>query len=96
MKKLVNLLGIVLISVSIVSCGGEENNESSEPSSINPNQKLEKDKKYPYNVQWVSDISPSDIEIIMREEEKCEEIKGLANEVENYGQWKKEMYGKCD
>ena len=28
MKNLFNLLGIVLISLSIVSCGGEENNET--------------------------------------------------------------------
>ena len=81
-----------MISVSIVSCGGEENNQSGKPD-MQENEKL---KKYPYNVQWVSDISPSDIEIIMSEEKKCEEIKGMANEVENYGQWKKEMYGKCD
>ena len=92
MKNLFNLLGIVLISVSIVSCGGEKNNESAEPS-MNQDVKRENEKKYP---EWANDISPSDLEIIMREEEKCEEIRGKANEVENYRQWKSEMYGRCD
>ena len=107
MKILFNLLGIFLMSVSIVSCGGKENNKSTEPSSregnkestessINQDQKLEEEKEYPYNVKWVSDISPSDIEIIISEEKKCKEIEGMANEVESYDQWKKEMYGKCD
>ena len=100
MKNLLSLLGFFLISLSIFSCGGEENNESIESSyigsSINQDQKLEKDKEYPYNVEWVSDISPSDIEIIINEEKKCKEIKGMANEVESYDQWKKEMYGKCN
>ena len=73
MKNLFNLLGIILISVSIVSCGGEENKESTE-SSINQDQKLEKDKEYPYNVQWVSNVSSGDIEIILRCEEECEDI----------------------
>ena len=44
MKNLFNLLGIVLISISIVSCGGEENNESTKPS-INQDQKLENEKE---------------------------------------------------
>ena len=44
MKKLLNLLGIVLMSVSIVSCGGEENNKSTKPS-INQDQKLENKKE---------------------------------------------------
>ena len=100
MKNLFNLLGIILISVSIISCGGEENNQSIESSSIGPSinqdQKLEEEKEYPYNVQWISNVSPGDIEIILRQEAECEEIKGMANEVENYEQWKKEMYGKCD
>ena len=100
MKNLLSLLGFFLISLSIFSCGGEENNESIESSyigsSINQDQKLEKDKEYPYNVEWVSDISPSDIEIIINEEKKCKEIEGMANEVESYDQWKKEMYGQCD
>ena len=44
MKKLLNLLGIVLMSVSIVSCGGEENNKSTKPS-INQDPKLENEKE---------------------------------------------------
>ena len=100
MKNLLSLLGFFLISLSIISCGGEENNESIESSyigsSINQDQKLEKDKEYPYNVEWVSNVSSGDIEIILRCEEECEDIRGMANEVESYDQWKKEMYGKCD
>jgi len=95
MKNLFNLLGIILISISIVSCGGEENKESIGPS-INQDQKLEMEKEYPYNVRWISNISPSDLEIIISYEEECEEIRGKANEVENYGQWKSEMYGRCN
>ena len=100
MKNLLSLLGFFLISLSIISCGGEENNESIESSyigsSINQDQKLEKDKEYPYNVEWVSNVSSGDIEIILRCEEECDDIRGMANEVESYDQWKKEMYGKCD
>ena len=92
MKNLSNLLGIILISVSIFSCGGEENNQSAKPST----QESKELKEYPFNVQWVSDISPSDLEIIISYEEECEEIRGKANEVENYGQWKSEMYGRCN
>ena len=44
MKNLLNLLGIVLMSVSIVSCGGEENNESAEPS-INQDQEVKSKKE---------------------------------------------------
>lgn len=95
MKNLFNLLGIILISVSIVSCGGEENKESTE-SSINQDQKLEKDKEYPYNVQWISNVSQGDIEIILRKEAECEEIRGMANEVENYGEWKTMMTKMCE
>ena len=36
------------------------------------------------------------LEIIISYEEECEEIRGKANEVENYGQWKSEMYGRCN
>ena len=92
MKNLSNLLGIIFISVSIVSCGGEENNQSAKPST----QESKELKEYPFNVQWVSDISPSDLEIIISYEEECEEIRGKANEVENYGQWKSEIYGRCN
>ena len=95
MKNLFNLLGIILISVSIVSCGGEENNESIEPS-INQEQKLEEEKEYPYNVKWISDVSPGDIEIILRHEAECKEIRGMANEVENYGEWKTMMTKMCE
>ena len=95
MKNLSNLLGIILISVSIVSCGGEENKESTE-SSINQDQKLEEEKEYPYNVKWISDVSPGDIEIILRQEAECKEIRGMANEVENYGEWKKMMTKMCE
>ena len=44
MKNLLNLLVIVLMSVSIVSCGGEENNESAEPS-INQDQEVKSKKE---------------------------------------------------
>ena len=100
MKILFNLLGIFLMSVSILSCGGEENKESIESSSIGPSinqdQKLEEEKEYPYNVQWISNVSPGDIEIILRQEAECEEIRGMANEVENYGEWKKMMTKMCE
>ncbi len=95
MKNLFNLLGIILISVSIVSCGGEENKESTE-SSINQDQKLEKEKEYPYNVRWISNISEGDIQIIVRCEEECEEIRGRAKEVQNYGEWKTMMTKMCE
>ena len=94
MKNLFNLLGIILISVSIVSCGGEENNESIEPS-INQDQKLEKDKEYPYNVEWVSNVSSGDIKIILRCEEECEDIRGMANKFDNYAEWKVMMTKMC-
>ena len=94
MKNLFNLLGIILISVSIVSCGGEENKESTE-SSINQDQKLEKDKEYPYNVEWVSNVSSGDIEIILRCEEECEDIRGMANKFDNYAEWKVMMTKMC-
>ena len=95
MKNLFNLLGIILISVSIVSCGGEENEESTE-SSINQNKKALEDKEYPYNVQWIRNVSQGDIEIILRQEAECEEIRGMANEVENYGEWKTMMTKMCE
>jgi hypothetical protein len=94
MKNLFNLLGIILISVSIVSCGGEENNESIEPS-INQDEKLEKDKEYPYNVEWVSNVSSGDIKIILRKEAECEEIRGMANKFDNYEEWKEMMTKMC-
>ena len=94
MKNLFNLLGIILISVSIVSCGGEENNESIEPS-INQDEKLEKDKEYPYNVEWVSNVSSGDLNEILRCEAECEEMQFMANEVENYGEWKIMMTKMC-
>ena len=94
MKNLFNLLGIILISVSIVSCGGEENKESTE-SPINQDQKLEKDKEYPYNVEWVSNVSSGDIEIILRCEEECEDIRGMANKFDNYAEWKVMMTKMC-
>ena len=94
MKNLFNLLGIILISVSIVSCGGEENNESIEPS-INQDEKLEKDKEYPYNVEWINNISSGDIEIILRKEAECEEIRGMANKFDNYEEWKEMMTKMC-
>ena len=83
------------MSVSIVSCGGEENKESIGPS-VNQDQKLEKDKEYPYNVEWVSNVSSGDIEEILRCEEECEEMKGMANEVENHGEWKKLKNKMCE
>lgn len=99
MKNLFNLLGIILISVSIISCGGEENNQSIESSSIGPSinqdQKLEKDKEYPYNVEWVSNVSSGDIDIILRCEEECEDIKGMANKFDNYAEWKESMTKMC-
>ncbi len=94
MKNLFNLLGIILISVSIVSCGGEENKESTE-SPINQDQKLEKDKEYPYNVEWVSNVSSGDIKIILRKEAECEEIRGMANKFDNYEEWKEMMTKMC-
>ncbi len=94
MKNLFNLLGIILISVSIISCGGEENKESTE-SPINQDQKLEKDKEYPYNVEWVSNVSSGDIEIILRCEEECEDIRGMANKFDNYAEWKVMMTKMC-
>ena len=95
MKNLLNLLGFFLISVSIISCGGEENNESIEPS-INQESKLEEEKEYPYNVRWISNISEGDIQIIVRCEEECEEIRGRAKEVQNYGEWKIMMIKMCE
>ena len=95
MKILFNLLGIFLMSVSIVSCGGEENKESIGPS-VNQDQKLEKEKEYPYNVRWISNISEGDIQIIVRCEEECEEIRGRAKEVQNYGEWKIMMTKMCE
>ena len=94
MKNLLNLLGFFLISLSIISCGGEENNESIEPS-VNQDQKLVKEKEYPYNVEWISNISSGDIEIILRQEEECEEIRGIANKFDNYGEWKEMMSKMC-
>ena len=44
MKILFNLLGIVLISVSIVSCGEEKNNESAE-QVMNQDEKVENEKE---------------------------------------------------
>ena len=77
MKNLSNLLGIILISVSIVSRGKEL-------------------REYPFNVQQVSDISPSDLEIIISYEEECEEIRGRAKEVQDYGEWKIMMTKMCE
>ena len=44
MKNLLNLLGIVLIAISIVSCGGEKNNES-DKQVINQDEKVENEKE---------------------------------------------------
>ena len=44
MKNLLNLLGIVLISISIVSCGGKKNNESAE-QVMNQDEKVENEKE---------------------------------------------------
>ena len=100
MKNLLSLLGFFLISLSIISCGGEENNESIESSyigsSINQDQKLEKDKEYPYNVEWVSNVSSGYIEIILRCEEECEYIRGMAKKVQNYEEWKIMMTKMCE
>ena len=100
MKNLLSLLGFFLISLSIFSCGGEENNESIESSyigsSINQDQKLEKDKEYPYNVEWINNVSSGDIEIILRKEAECEEIRGMAKKCNNYGEWKVMMAKMCE
>ena len=95
MKNLLKLLGFFLISLSIISCGGEKNNEFIEPS-INQDQKLEKDKEYPYNVEWINNITSGDIEIILRQEAECEEIRGMANNFDNYGEWKEMMSKICE
>lgn len=44
MKNLFNLLGIVLISISIVSCGGKKNNKSDE-QVMNQDEKVENEKE---------------------------------------------------
>jgi len=84
---LLKLISVVALVIASSLTSPSVPSESSVPES-------ELEMEYPYNIPWVNELNSDWQEWLILTEDKCEEIKGRAGEVQSEYEWKTQLWEK--